>query len=115
MAAEVVELPDPVSRVKNASMFKAARAVADNCRDPVRRNILRDRIDACREAFDVFCVTASQTHMETLVARWTRMLLAIAAIDPLGGEPTGAGRMPVPRDAEPAAIAPALDLSRFTA
>jgi hypothetical protein len=108
------QVNEPLARIKNASMFKAARAVADNCKDKTRRDILRARVDLCRADFDRFSVSASQVDMEQLVASWTRMLLAVAAVDPLGGEPAGAGKVPVPRskvDAPP--VAPALDLSRF--
>lgn len=99
-----------MEQVKHASMFKAARLVADNCKSKAHRDILRERVDTCHAAFDVFCVGPSQANMECLVGAWTRMLLAVEACGPMGNGPTDTGgRLDAP------AIAPALDLNRFMA
>lgn len=104
-----------MEQVKNASMFKAARLIADNCNDRTRSALLRARVDACQEAYDLFKIVPSQAHMELLIGTWTRMLIAISAVPPLGGEPTGAGRLRAPLDTTTDAppVAPALDLARF--
>lgn len=100
---------EQVTNVSRTSMFKEARAIADSCKDAPLRDLLRARVDLCRAEFDLFVVNPSQTNMECLVASWTRMLLAVNAVAPMGGEPTNAGRVRAP------APVPELDLSRFTA
>lgn len=109
---EVSEHSDSVAsdrRIKHASMFKEARLVASYCTDSGKRQILRDRIDECQADYDVFSVCPSQVAMETLVGSWTRMLIAVAAVGPGGGDGVLGGRLTAPP------VAPALDLKRFTA
>lgn len=75
----------------SGSLFKEARAIAASCKDQARRDILRDRIDTAQEAADLFNLERSQGAMERLVGDWTRLLLAVEAAGPCGGEPTGQG------------------------
>lgn len=79
------------------SVFKEARAVIQSCTDKPRRDILRDRVDSCKEVFDRFAISASRSDMVELIGSWTRMLQAIDAVAPLGGDDTPAGRVPVPK------------------
>ena len=77
--------------------FKFARDLARRCPDRDKRLQLVERCDECKEAFDRFCITADTADMQVLVARWTRLLVAIDLVDPLpDGGPVGAGRLRLP-------------------
>jgi hypothetical protein len=92
---------------KHGSIFREVRDVASNCKDETRRDILRGRIDLCRADFDLFVISPTQAHMQDLVASWTRLLMAIAAVAPIGGNDPPAGRMERPND-------PRLDVKQAT-
>jgi len=80
----------------SVSVFKEAREIARACTDATRRHILRARIDACAEGYDLFKVSPTRDAMQNLVATWTRMLQAIDAVAPMGDDPTPAGRLHQP-------------------
>lgn len=81
------------------NVFREAREIARYCIFPERREQLRQRVDECKETFDRFHLSASKLDMEELVARWTRMLLAIDAVGPyVNGPTTNGGKAPVPAD-----------------
>lgn len=83
--------------MRHESVFREARAIASHCIFPERRDILRRRIDECKEVFDRFNISASREDFQELVARWTRMLQAMDAVGPyVGGPAPGGGKMPVP-------------------
>jgi hypothetical protein len=77
--------------------FKHAREVARHCTDREKRLMLVERCDEAKEAFDRFAITAARADMEVLVARWTRLLLALDLVGALpDGDPTSAGRLHLP-------------------
>lgn len=79
------------------NVFKFARDVARRCPDRDKRTQLVERCDEAKEAYDRFCISASAADMEVLVARWSRLLLAVDLVGPLpDGDPKGAGRMRLP-------------------
>ena len=81
----------------NGSLFMYAREVASHCTDWAKRTQLRSRTNEAQAAFNIFRDTASRDAMEILVARWTRMLIAIDTVGPMpDGDPTSAGRLKVP-------------------
>lgn len=68
--------------------------LAMRCVLPSVRDRLRERVDEAREHYDRFCISASREDMELLVGAWTRMLLAMADVDPwLGGPRTERDRL----------------------
>lgn len=83
----------------DGSFFKQAREAARYCTDKTRRDLLRGRTDFCQECYDLFKVEPSRGNMETLVAAWTRMVLAFDALPPLADNPSRSGRQPVPKAA----------------
>lgn len=85
------------------NVFKEARAIAQACYDKTRRDLLRARIDEAKEAFDLFTLHPTREAMADMVARWSRMLLAIDAVSPIGTDPTPQGRMPAPTRVDEAA------------
>lgn len=84
------------------SVFKEARAIIQSCTDKPRRDILRDRVDECKEVFDRFAISASKDDMVELIGTWTRMLQAIDAVAPLGGDSSPAGRLSAPKQSKAA-------------
>lgn len=77
--------------------FKFARDVARRCTDREKREQLVERCDEAKEAFDRFAISAAVPDMEILVARWTRLLLAIDLVGPMPShDPTSAGRLQLP-------------------
>lgn len=77
--------------------FKLARDLARRCPDRDKRTMLRERCDEAKEAFDRFAISAAIADMELLVARWSRLLLAIDLVGPMpDGDPLGAGRLRLP-------------------
>lgn len=83
--------------MRDENVFREARLIARHCIFPERRENLRQRVDECKEHFDRFSISASREDMLSLVASWTRMLLAMDAVGPfLGDPPESGGRMPVP-------------------
>lgn len=79
------------------SLFKEAREIARACTDKDKRVMLRERCDEAKEAFDRFAITAAVPDMEVLVARWSRLLLAIELVGPMpSGDDTSAGRLRLP-------------------
>jgi hypothetical protein len=87
--------------MSHGSVFREARAIANHCISPERRDILRQRIDVCKEVFDRFNISASREDFQELVAHWTRMLRAMDAVGPYSGGPApGGGKMPVPANVD---------------
>lgn len=79
------------------NMFKYAREIAYHCTDRDKRMQLRARTNEAQEAFDKFTISADRADMEVLVARWSRMLLAIDLVGPMpDDDPSGAGRLRLP-------------------
>ena len=82
----------------NENVFREARTMAMHCVYPAQGAILRERADECKEVFDRFNISATREDMELLVARWTRLLIAIKATAPfVSPPPATGGRLPVPR------------------
>jgi hypothetical protein len=87
--------------MRNENVFREARAIASHCIFPSRRDILRQRVDECKEVFDRFNISASREDFTELVGRWTRMLQAMDAVGPyIGGPAPGGGRLPVPSNVD---------------
>ena len=82
------------------SFLKHAREVARHCKDKVPKQILRDRTDELQNVYSRFTISCSCDDMEALVAAWTRVALAVNAIQQLGGDNPNAGAMPVPEGLE---------------
>jgi hypothetical protein len=79
------------------NVFREAREIARCCTLPSYRDVLRNRVDEAQEAFDRFHVSASKVDFEELLAKWTRMLLAIDAAKPfVGPPPSNGGSLPIP-------------------
>lgn len=83
---------------RDENVFKEARLIARHCVSLERRDILRARIDDCKEHYDIFCLSPTRNGMLELTASWTRMLLAIDAVGPIGTPDPPAGRLPAPRE-----------------
>lgn len=81
------------------NVFKEAREILRTSPDKARCNILRERVDACKEAYDYFCVSATTAAMQELLGHWTRLVLAINAMGPLAGDDPPAGRCTIPKQA----------------
>lgn len=79
------------------NIFLDARTAARHCNDTAKKTRLVERTDKCKETFDRFAISASRSDMELLVADWTRMLIALAAVHstPGPGQPVG-GKAPLP-------------------
>lgn len=73
------------------------------CTSPTRRDILRSRCDECKEVFDRFNISASREDFRHLVARWSRLILAMDACGPYvdGGGAQG-GKLPRPQEVKTA-------------
>lgn len=83
--------------MSSENVFREARQIAMHCVLPSKRDLLRERTDACKEVFDRFNISASREDFRELVGLWTRMLQAMDACGPFIGpsSPEG-GRLPVP-------------------
>lgn len=81
------------------NVFKEAREILRTSPDAERNAVLRAAVDTCKEAFDLFVIDATTTKMQELVGAWTRLVIAIDGMGPLGGDATPAGRVPVPKQA----------------
>lgn len=81
------------------NIFLEARTAARHCNDTAKKTRLVERTDICKETFDRFAISASRRDMELLVADWTRMLIALAAVRsaPDPGQPVG-GRLRAPQN-----------------
>jgi hypothetical protein len=87
--------------MRHENIFREARAIASHCIFPQRRDILRQRIDECKEVFDRFNISASREDFQELVGLWTRMLQAMDAVGPyIGGPSPGGGKMPIPTNVD---------------
>jgi hypothetical protein len=80
------------------NVFKEGRLIARHCVSAERRDILRARIDECKQDYDVFAIAPTRNGMLGLVASWTRMLMAMDAIGPIGTPDDPAGRLDKPAE-----------------
>lgn len=81
------------------NVFKEAREILRTSPDAERNAVLRSAVDACKEAFDLFVVDATTARMQELVARWTKLVIALNGMGPLGGDNSVGGRVSVPQQA----------------
>lgn len=80
------------------NLFREARLAARHCIFPEQAKLVRDRTDECKAVFDRFNISASKRDFEELVAAWTRLLLALAALGPMATPPgSQGGALPVPQ------------------
>lgn len=86
--------------MRDDNVFKEARLIAAHCTSKERRDILRARIDECKEHYDIFCISPTRNGMLELVALWTRLLRAMDAVGPIGTPDPPAGRLKPPKPAE---------------
>jgi hypothetical protein len=78
------------------NVFKEAREIIRTQPASAKIDILRERTDELREAYDLFVAEKTTTSLTLLTARWVRVKLAIDAIT--GAEPTppSAGKKELP-------------------
>lgn len=77
----------------NDNVFREARAIAQYCTSPERRDRLRRATDACKEEYDLFIVAPSRERMQLLVGTWGRMLIAMDNAGPYVDPSPPAGRI----------------------
>jgi hypothetical protein len=82
------------------SFLKHAREVARHCKDKGLRKILQERTDELQNVFSRFTISCSPDDMIDLVAMWTRVALAVNAIQQLGSDNPNGGSMPLPKPLE---------------
>lgn len=81
---------------RKMNFFKEAREIIRTQPPSVKVNILRERVDECQEAYDLFVVEKTSESLARLSGRWARVKIAIDAIT--GAEPTppSAGKKELP-------------------
>ena len=84
----------------STSFLKHAREVARHCKDKFPKLILMERTDDLQNVYSRFTVSCSCDDMEALVGAWTRVALAVNAIQQLGDDNPNGGSMPVPKPLE---------------
>ena len=84
----------------STSFLKHAREVVRHCPDKGPRQILKDRTDELQNVFSRFTISCSCDDMEQLVAMWTRVALAVNAIQQLGSDNPNGGVLPIPKPLE---------------
>lgn len=81
------------------NVFKEAREILRTSPDAERNAVLRAAVDECKEIYDYFCVSATTDTMRDLIGAWTRLLIAIKGMGPLGGDNDVGGRVQVQEQA----------------
>lgn len=81
------------------NVFKEAREILRTSPDAERNAVLRAAVDECKNSYDWFIASATTEAMQDLVGKWTRLVIAIKGMGPLGGDNNVGGRVPVPQQA----------------
>ncbi len=79
------------------SLLKEATEAARYCTDLVKRAALIYYTDCLRDVYGRFTISCSRADMSELVGAWTRVLLALNALDPLPEHGPNGGRAPIPK------------------